>query len=711
LDAPLRAAAGMVNWLAANLPSVGRPAARPPRTQNRSTWIDRLQQWATRVFSTEWQSARERELARLMKMLQDDPDRGLKYALPMGTEAGRGIAPPSKQLAPHDVDFRQGAKGGPADYWHVPPEMLKQMTARYHELATREIRLGRHRRAAYIYAELLGDLTSCAAALKSGGYYREAAVVYEERLNRPRDAAQCLEEGGAWDEAIALYEKLNDFQKVGQLYRKIERHDEAEIAYRKAVDERRRHGNLLAAAKLLDEELREPDEALAVLHSGWPGSPQAQQCLCQEFRLLGREGRHDAAGGRVAELREQPLGPERIAALSAVLADLAGEYPDAGVRAHAADITRVVVSRRLVESTKAKVAPDRRLLQAIERLAPEDRLLLRDCERYLRAAETQVLEPARRKSTGTNGPELIHTKRLPPGIEWVRAAGTNGCYFAAGYRDQDLILVQGIWNAIYRPEVRVEWKSPILNRQPVLLSPSPNDEHEIWVHLVNGPPLPSRQLPASDSFPKKLFAQTPPWSERETVAIVRTAHGVSWELSGRGMVDIAAYAPDGEPIYSHQISSDYRTERAQNVPTPLHARAEGAYFVLDNWLVRAGGDQAELWIQQDQTIFGLSGSPPHSRVRLALSFAQGGAVVWRDSSAVRRFGDDLNSPLTAFTISGHLIAVDPYRIEVYRTDRNEVKLHSTVDSPGQPLAVMPVRHSEFAVFDSQGGVHVYRIPA
>jgi len=132
----------------------------------------------------------------------------------------------------------------------VTPAMRHELAARYRELADREIRLGRHRRAAYIYATLLGDWAASAATLRTGGYYREAATLYQERLQRPRDAAACLEEDGAWNEAINLYEKLSDYEKVGQLYRKIEQHEHAESAYRKAVAQHLQHGDRTAAARL-----------------------------------------------------------------------------------------------------------------------------------------------------------------------------------------------------------------------------------------------------------------------------------------------------------------------------------------------------------------------------------------------------------------------------------------------------------------------------
>ena len=198
-----------------------------------------------------------------MDMLNKDPDQGLQYALPLdGASApGRGFAKPTSRLIRRLVDFTLRSRSVPADPWFVSASMRQNLAARYRELADREIRLGRHRRAAYIYASLLGDWGASAAALKAGGYYREAATLYQERLKRPFDAAVCLEEGGAWDEAISIYEKLGLHEKVGQLYRKLEQHENADRAYQAAIAWHVQHGDIMAAARLWEVELRQPEEA------------------------------------------------------------------------------------------------------------------------------------------------------------------------------------------------------------------------------------------------------------------------------------------------------------------------------------------------------------------------------------------------------------------------------------------------------------------
>jgi tetratricopeptide (TPR) repeat protein len=416
---PLGAIGSAIDWIASKLP--GLPKRFHPN------WLDRLNQWLATAVSPEWQSARGRELRRLMEMLKNEPDEGLQYALPLdgGGTLGRGFARPTARLIRRLIDFKLWSRTTLGDPWLVSPAMRQDLATRYRELADREIRLGRHRRAAYIYANLLGDWTAAAAALKTGGYFREAATLYQERLNRPFDAAQCLEEDGAWNEAIGLYEKLGACEKVGQLYRKLEQHENAQRAYRDAVAWHLKQGDIFSAARLLETELGETEQALATLRDGWPDSRQASACLTAEFQLLGRLGRHADAERRLSELRDQALNPGQVMLLALVLAHGQQEYPDFKVRAAAADVTRIVASRRFIQLEHLRLPPDSRLLGAIAKLAPEDRLLARDCERFLREAQVRFAPPPRRTALKTGRLALIHRTQLMPPLDWLCGTGTN----------------------------------------------------------------------------------------------------------------------------------------------------------------------------------------------------------------------------------------------------------------------------------------------
>ncbi|MEM7393110.1 MAG: hypothetical protein AAF492_12265, partial [Verrucomicrobiota bacterium] len=185
-----------------------------PTTATQPTWINVVQDWASKQLEDSRvvdQAARNRELHRLLHLLKEDPDKGLKFALPIGGDPGaRGFVGGSHRLGLRKTDFQLDQLGGgrPVSEWNLDWDQQAELRRRYHDLATRELSLRRYRRAAYIFAQLLGDYASAGNALEQGGYYREAAALYQDHLHNTYKAAECLERGGLCVEAIELYENL-----------------------------------------------------------------------------------------------------------------------------------------------------------------------------------------------------------------------------------------------------------------------------------------------------------------------------------------------------------------------------------------------------------------------------------------------------------------------------------------------------------------------
>ena len=141
----------------------------------------------------------------------------------------RGLAPPVGRLTSRRVDFQLGALGGgrALDPWDVPYDLQQKLLAKYRELANREKRLKRYRRAAYIYAELIGDVETAAAVLEEGKHFREAAEIYRKHLHKPLLAARTYESGGLFREAVEIYEELELWEEAGDVYGKMEQSSKA----------------------------------------------------------------------------------------------------------------------------------------------------------------------------------------------------------------------------------------------------------------------------------------------------------------------------------------------------------------------------------------------------------------------------------------------------------------------------------------------------
>jgi len=707
-----RVLASMVRWF----------TRRVPATSNEPTWINRLEQWAEKHlanFCSQLNAARHREILRLLHLLQTDPDRGLRYALPLGGDAHRGLASPAGRLAERDVNFNLRRLGGgqSADHWDLSADYHYQLTVRYRELANREMHLGRYRRAAYIFAELLADYDAAAGALVEGRHWREAAVLYRQRLNRPMDAARCLEQGGLWTEAIALYDELGEFEKAGDLHVKLGQPDDARKQYRKAVARHRSGGDLLSAARLLEEKLDAVDEAIDVLTLGWPDSRQAAQCVRGVFRMFARHGRHDTSAAWIDRFRRQRGSLARELVVVDVLADTAEKYPDRSVQTQAADCTRAIVSRQLPAASESD---GRRLLSAVRRLVPEDRLLGRDCQRYLQPRPVSRKPRAARPRARRKSPTLVHTIQLPGrDISWKKATWCGETIFVAGRSYDKLILARCSWRQADAPGKT--WSMvPRLSESPIILAVHPQNDNFVLVHVVGGPVLTTEHVfPPTDECPKTASSGAIRGMSRDVVAAARTAHGITWLVESRARrLTLVAVGPRGEQVSTETVPMPEPTRQFAHVPSmipvPLHARGETVFVGIVNQMLTFDQAKPPLAVELGQCITSLVGSAPGTRTRVAATFPRGGTVVWDnfEHGHAEAFARDMPYPVACFNRGGYLIAAGEDRCEVYRTRSGRLQLHAEMTYDGsKPIAVLSApRIDQFGIVSEAGEIAVYAIP-
>ncbi len=666
--------------------AAGRRPARPGLFSQIANWA---QQKMAQIDDS-IRKSRHRELHRLMHLLENDPDQGLHFALPCGEGKHRGIARPSSTLPSHGVNFdlRRLGGGGAADPWVLPGDLYSRLRAEYMELAGREMRLGRYRRAAYIYAHLLGDLSNAAAALIAGKHWREAAVLYRDKLKRPDQAAKCLEQGGLWAEAIEFYEKLEAFEKVGDLHAKLEQPEEAEKAWRRAVEKHLKSRDSIAAADLLEKKLKAPDEALKVLSDAWPGSSQAGHCLKAEFKLLARLGRHQAAEHRVAEIRQRPLSDAvRMRAINVLVENAAG-YPHEAVRAVAADATRTVVARHLREVTGPELDHS---LDALRRLVPADRLLERDTARYFRN-RTQVPPRARTKPparTVVPQPHIavvlkrLESINLPVGFRWQCAVSCGGHFYAAGIAGlRQVRVVRGSWDGV------LAWRSktvqgPVTENAPIdlLLACDPRGHGPVVLHACGQPPVPMISFITSKVVPSQIQVGSPGWLPDEAVAVAFSANGTKHFLATTDDdFYLSTLDATGTPVKSQLIAfslllRSYEVASGPPVlPVPICARDESVYLGLGNRLVLVTGNKHMRIFDMPGAVHSLCGSTPYSVGRVVATLDQGAAMFWEEGRDIVRFAEELSHPVAAFTASGWIVLASTEELHVYKTEDRKIQL-------------------------------------
>jgi len=145
-----------------------------PGGASQRTWIDGVEEWADKFLGGMSEKQKRRQFLdvyRLQEMLEKNPDEGLKFAMPLSNLISSGAESANSRLSRSLVNFNLSNLGGNARPGgpSLPADLHGQLMRRYRELAEREIRLGRYRRAAYIYGNLLYDLSSAAKTPMSQG--------------------------------------------------------------------------------------------------------------------------------------------------------------------------------------------------------------------------------------------------------------------------------------------------------------------------------------------------------------------------------------------------------------------------------------------------------------------------------------------------------------------------------------------------------------
>jgi tetratricopeptide (TPR) repeat protein len=681
-----------------------------------SNWIERLADWARKqkqALSSNIDRLRHREIERLLHALNTSPDDGLRFALPLtDLGAGRGLANPGGRLVDRDVNFNLSRLGGGSyahDHWDLPPQYHQQLQQKYRELANREISLGRHRRAAYILAELLGDLTSAAATLADGGHYREAAVLYEERLKQPLAAARCLERGGLLAEALALFRKLGELETVGDLHERLGQSEEARQAYRAAVAKRVASGDALGAARLLDGKLDEPIEAADLLRSCWPSSRQADRCLEELFSLLARRRLHERSRATVAELHRAIPRSELIAPLATRLSQTATSYPDDDVRSVAAEATRQLIAARLANAPPTEIE---NLLDSLAALVPSDRLLATDCRRYqaLSPKPPSQPRPARNRSSL---PRIIRSFTLPR-AEWKTVVSVGDEFFAAGIHRNWLLVVRGNWDGVVQLPTGEPWTlGPELRELPILLAADPRGQGKVCVHVAPGHPSGDARFAATDSFRQELAIGPHPGCSDATCGL---HYGPAGSLR---MIEF----DEGAVISTFETLPRLESQRSFGVPghldeetdfdsIPFYVRGATSYFGVGRYLFSCR--DTSVMTPLHSPIHAITGSGWHTRPRIVAACQRGGVVLWGSSadSPATAFGMELTNPVVGLARGGWLVAATVEAIEIWNTQDSKLEWIGQIPGPAkQPLAVTSVSAANrFGLFTSDGRVHIYEVP-
>lgn len=358
--------------------AAGLAGRKPPARGNPNSGegsFEKLRAWAGK----NWQQLadrRTREITRLMKLMESDPDAGLRYALPLaGIAQSRGKAAPTWRLQPKNARYSLGHGGGAIDGWDIPNESRLTLERQYREAAKREITLGRYERAAYIFGNLLGDWTSAAKALADGGKPRDAVAIYLYKLNNRPAAAACLEAAGLLLQAAAAYAECKRFEQAGDIHTLLGNDAQArELWLAEVAAQRDAH----VQARILTDKLRDCPAALQLLDAAWQSGDRPEAALTAMFAIHHQTGAASESPTLLRRVFEHPLGPLSLAAKLQLGHRQASLWSDSALLAELEKQAYV----RIGQALSADSAESGPLLAFLPKLDPDDLLLARDAKRF-----------------------------------------------------------------------------------------------------------------------------------------------------------------------------------------------------------------------------------------------------------------------------------------------------------------------------------------
>jgi tetratricopeptide (TPR) repeat protein len=664
--------------------------------------------------------AQQRELERLVHLLDADPDAGLRHAPPITSLGQQGwTTEPVDGLPQRKPDFNLNTLSGePAAAWNVSPSVLELLRLRYRELADRELRLGRFRRAAYIYAHLLGDFVSAAHALKRGGHFHEAAILYETRLHNPLEAARCLVAGGFFDEAIPRLENLAHWFEVAEIHERLGNTAAAAAAFRRDAADKMQSGNPAGAALILSGKLQAHDEALTMLDAGWPHSMLADRCFELSFRILADIGRHDEALQRLRTFAASPI-PERLqSSVINILCDFSRTYPDPRVRHRASDLVRCLVGDQLSAPSENPYGLRERV-EPLFKLATGDLLFSRDVNRYvlqrlhphLKAPSASVTSP---KPPDRFVPQLIRRIHLGRSARWTSLRSHGPEFFAAGITRQNTLAVRGLWSGETQDVI---WPNPPVRPSPstLLLEFLPDATASLLVALGPRESLPQRTLSAQfPAFPQDLPAGTPPWLPAPLLAVAASSD-VLWCLyrtpEDRHVLACLSFAGDVHSTLDVTHFTDPPSPGSP--PHPFHLAAVGRSVALAqqtrlDWIDVSGGRQLQ---ELPYPVTALIPTRNTGRAGVVALLESGAVHRWESRPTLVPFAEGFRASHGAFLDRSHLVLISGEACQTFACEASEVR----------SLGLFPIQHPkatglvptatprECAVLDPDGVITIYQV--
>lgn len=452
--------------------------------------LQQLQNWIAENMD-ELQKKRDKELKRLSDLFDTDTDEALRYALPLNSpylDRGKS-APASSMLGRRSTSFNLGVLGGgrSVDAWNVD-NYYNDLRTKYLRAAEKEIAQKDFKKAAYVYAHLLGDYYNAAKVLEQGKFYRESAALYKDHLKNIPAAAECLERGGFYTEAIDLYIQLSNDEKAGDLYLQIQQEKKAQHYYESCMNKKVEANNLLDAARVAQQKMKQEEKARELLLQGWNSNYQHEACLKKYFDSIMEKDDADIESAITRVYKEHTPERKQLSLLN-VLEHVNASAGNAAVLQHNQDIAYEILHHETVKGNLVN-------LHSLKKFLPGNKLIGSDTSRFV--------SNSTRRLAGNS----ITDMQLDSSIKWKRTTWHKNQFIAAGIKNKQLHMARANW---YGNIEYYSWETETPDHTSLYFIDAPYYSQNIILQSSSKVPYARKVLPSNKYFSESLVVKPLVW--------------------------------------------------------------------------------------------------------------------------------------------------------------------------------------------------------
>jgi len=522
--------------------------------------LQQLQSWLQKNLD-ELQKKRDKELKRLSDLFEKDTNEALQYAIPLNSpyfDRGKQ-APSSSILGRRSVNFNLGSLGGGrlVDAWDTS-NYYHELRTKYLNAAQKEIAQKDFKKAAYVYAHLLGDYYNAAKTLEQGNFHREAAALYKDHLKNMTAAAACLERGELYTEAIELYKDLKEDEKVGDLYLQIQQENNAHLYYESCVTKKVGADNLLDAARVVQEKMQQEERAKGILLQGWKGNYQHEPCLKKYFDIIINKDQEQVEAA-VNHIYKEHTSERKQLPLLHVL-----EYVNSKTGSEAVLHNNQEIAYEILHQEAKK--GNMQNLHSLKKFLPGNKLIGSDTSRYA-SSSNRRLQP----DTITADIQLDKT------IGWKATTCYRNQFIAVGIKNNQLHLARANW---YGNIEYYSWEKEIKDFTSLCFITAPHYSKDIILHNSEGIVFSDRQLIKNKYFSEDLEIRSLAWmlAAPQQFLIDETGNIRRFEME-RGDMTLQQYSMDGTLLLSVNCALVSGTvSGARNYPGQALFFNDGYYY-------------------------------------------------------------------------------------------------------------------------------------